>query len=849
VVLGGETHSLAIERDPVEVLRMGIPFDTCLSLDKGCNAASTVINAADANKRVIYLRDASGRILARKLVAVSRKDELVGYNLYVAAKEKREAVAAAFLALCQELGRDAGLPLAAQGEPQQIHEGFWYDDGTVPFEPEARDADVSAYCRALGVPLPAVVGRALRREAAAHGALVAADPAAITAALADTWEHHGPFRRAAAWLVERLGPDDLVAPARRSSSVAAVAVTRAAERGARPMLDLAGRIADWRTAEQATVELARFPRDAETARALVAAATLSRHRAPRFDDHGLEHRTMYLLPVYAAEIPIAATLALCDEVEPIWAWVVSESEQSCADCARYAQGRLLDALASGYARARDPGSVIRALESPRAGLLARRAALRIAACYALAEDGPLPSLPPPRIQPVRPCPAALRALALLRRRAPELEGEPDLLAALLRQSAGAPPHGVTLSQPRQPPFEALGDLLLQLDLSGVLAPYLEVAGEASAWEPGPWELYFHRRVPTARRAALRSEAMRSAPRSSKASDLLAWLGDVSAIGKIAAVAPSGEGRAGRPRARAGCAAEGHLPMTLAPGIAADVAAQMAVAAELGPGGIRIGSVEAPVRAGNAGGRTVDPGLVAAAFAAVERGLDTRGEGMEDAFTILHLAGVPTPALRCLVERIVAAPALTEEARAVVVAFLRLRTTHDCPEVSPALAVAAGRHEALRPALFGALAKVDADRLELGVTALRAAAIRAGEGAFTAAFFDVFFDGWARALLARGSFEALAGLDDEDLFRRAVRLALASGAQAATAALGIYQETRSHAQAVTFLDELSRSPERATPAMRAAVGALRAWGTGDEEHAARYAWLCAGAKRGPGSPRA
>ena len=41
LLLGGRPHTLSVERDPVEVLRMGIPFDTCLSLTDGFNADFT----------------------------------------------------------------------------------------------------------------------------------------------------------------------------------------------------------------------------------------------------------------------------------------------------------------------------------------------------------------------------------------------------------------------------------------------------------------------------------------------------------------------------------------------------------------------------------------------------------------------------------------------------------------------------------------------------------------------------------------------------------------------------------------------------------------------------------------
>jgi hypothetical protein len=829
VILDGAPHRLSVERDPVEVLRMGIPFHTCLSLEKGCNAASTVLNAADANKRVIYLRDAAGHILARKLVAVSKRDEMIGYRLYVAAAEQQEAIAAAFAGLCAEMAAAAGLPLASSGEPEPIHPGFWYDDGTVPFEAAAVEPGVEAYCAALGRPVPAVVSESLRREAAAAGALAAGDAPAVTALLCDGWQASGPRARAASWLLARLGPEEIVALSRRSPVLAAAAAARAAEAGARPLLELCGRIAEWRSAELAATLVDRFPRTAEVAAALVAAGHAARRHGAAFDDHGLEHQTMYLLPAYLAAIPVAAALALCDEVEPLWDWVAA---QGCNDCRDAAAVRSIEAIASGYASARDPEAVIRALEAGRTGLLARRAALRVAAQYALAEEGPLPALPPPRLQRVRPCPAAMRALARLRQRAPDLAGEPDLFAALLRQSAGALPHGVALPVPRDPPFEALGDLLAQLQLAGVLRPWLSVGAVASAWEPGPWELYFHRRHETARRVALRAEAARAAPRPSHATDQLAWLGDVAALRLVAAAVPDAA-----PAAAARAAAPPAMtPLLHARQVAVDIAAQIEAAEALGAPTIDENAVARPITAGNGGRRLVDPGLTAALLAEVERALAGDGAGVARRFAVLVVADPAAPALRRLVERLAARPALGVEETEAVTTFLRGCTTFFCPELSPDLALALARHEALRPALFEALARTGEGRFAPAVLALRAAAHRAGEGAL----FDICFDAWVTALLGRGGYEALAELDDDALFRRAVQLALAGPA---AAALGVFQETQTHAQAAAFLDELGRSEARRAAAMRAAVAALRGWGA-EADHAARYAWLRAVMKEGP-----
>ena len=165
VVIDGETYRLHTEERPLEVLPMGIPFDTCLSLHGGMNAPSAILNALDVNKRVIYLRNASGAIVARKLVAVSRDDTLVGFRVYSALPvSSRYAVEAAVDGLAASIAERAGLPLALGGEIDRLHDGFWYDDGAVAFVAGGDDGDAAAYAKRLARPLPPIVPPELGEE-------------------------------------------------------------------------------------------------------------------------------------------------------------------------------------------------------------------------------------------------------------------------------------------------------------------------------------------------------------------------------------------------------------------------------------------------------------------------------------------------------------------------------------------------------------------------------------------------------------------------------------------------------------------------------------------------------------
>jgi len=175
VEIGGRRYRLALEDDPLEVLRMGVPFDTCLSLEGGDLARFTVLNALDANKRVLYLRDEQRRVVARKLLAVSRDWTLLGYRLYAAlGPDAYEAVWSAVGDFCRSLAERTGLVASMVGRPADLHGGAWHDDGTVAFE--FWGGLVIAFCRGLGRPVPETVPISLRQEAARAQFGADADP-------------------------------------------------------------------------------------------------------------------------------------------------------------------------------------------------------------------------------------------------------------------------------------------------------------------------------------------------------------------------------------------------------------------------------------------------------------------------------------------------------------------------------------------------------------------------------------------------------------------------------------------------------------------------------------------------
>src|SRR5262249_12858123 len=127
VPVGGTPVTFATEKDPLQVLKMGSFFDTCLSLEAGINAASTLLNALDVNKQVIYGRKPDGTVVARKLIGATAQGELAGFRTY--ATENSELMKAALDELLGEFAADCNLRLSDTATPEVVHPGFWYDDG------------------------------------------------------------------------------------------------------------------------------------------------------------------------------------------------------------------------------------------------------------------------------------------------------------------------------------------------------------------------------------------------------------------------------------------------------------------------------------------------------------------------------------------------------------------------------------------------------------------------------------------------------------------------------------------------------------------------------------------------
>lgn len=140
-VTGGSLR-LHLEQSPIKILQMGNLFGTCLSLG-GINSFSTVVNACDLNKRVIYARDGAGRVIARKLIAISDTGKLLGFRTYTSSSgdTTRAAIWAIVLRYTTSFARHCGLELADHGEVPTLLAKEWYDDGCVSWNEDATTKD------------------------------------------------------------------------------------------------------------------------------------------------------------------------------------------------------------------------------------------------------------------------------------------------------------------------------------------------------------------------------------------------------------------------------------------------------------------------------------------------------------------------------------------------------------------------------------------------------------------------------------------------------------------------------------------------------------------------------------
>lgn len=122
---------LTVASDPLDILMLGTHVGSCLGLGGLCDY-SAVACLLDANKQVVYARDAAGRVLARQLLAIDEGDRLVCFAVYP--PNANEALLRAFHAFDQAMAASLGIDIYRHDDDDAYEVAIvlaehWWDDG------------------------------------------------------------------------------------------------------------------------------------------------------------------------------------------------------------------------------------------------------------------------------------------------------------------------------------------------------------------------------------------------------------------------------------------------------------------------------------------------------------------------------------------------------------------------------------------------------------------------------------------------------------------------------------------------------------------------------------------------
>lgn len=541
----GAACTLAAERDPLQALRMGLPFDSCLAIDDGCNRHSAIINALDANKWVIYLRDSRGRILARQLIAVSSDWRLVGYRVYTSIGTA-DGLIDAFNEYARALAAQCGIELADSGVPETLNGREWYDDGTHAWiRAEAGESArlIEAYLSELGIAAPEIPDLDLADEARRWA--LARD--GHVAALRNWFDARPSGLRNLALLQARYGRERLLRLLGDDYRRDRYRLEAAGEPTLGELLRLRRQLCD--------PDRAGFGRNLDEVifdRASIHRAigeVLAQPAGIPFADDGLEHALLTILPRWAELLSFPALAAELPLLASTYDRLTGGLPEDCAACVRVSQHSLLRALRAAWRREPDPGRMLRLLRQRHASTCLPRWLLALGAREHLAQPAALPLFAPPL-----PDREVLRAIDALIARFPPLRVHTLRLAATLRHSDPATLDPESIDWPDAPPWEALGDAICDWPgLWPALRRYARRPGDLS--ECTAAEACWASHVATAWRDALPAQVAALDDDSEAASQILAGIGNLALVDEARELLRRHAHRARRNTARAQRVAE------------------------------------------------------------------------------------------------------------------------------------------------------------------------------------------------------------------------------------------------------------------------------------------------------
>lgn len=122
--------TIAAEQDPLEILRIGTYAKSCLA--PGCvNSSNAVAVLLDINKHVLFARDATGRFLARQIVAISKDGTLFCHRVYP--ESASPDLQDFFQLYTEDWALQLQVSLAQKEQPiESLVIQRWYEDGLWP---------------------------------------------------------------------------------------------------------------------------------------------------------------------------------------------------------------------------------------------------------------------------------------------------------------------------------------------------------------------------------------------------------------------------------------------------------------------------------------------------------------------------------------------------------------------------------------------------------------------------------------------------------------------------------------------------------------------------------------------
>lgn len=141
IQLSSSGITLRIERDPLEILRIGTYAGSCLGIGGLCDYSAAAV-LLDSNKQVVYARDRRGTVVGRQILAISDDDRLICFGVYPTSCP--QTLKALFLEYDQLLARALHVPVydpadgnAGAYEVSSVLSVNWWDDGSWDFKTTA----------------------------------------------------------------------------------------------------------------------------------------------------------------------------------------------------------------------------------------------------------------------------------------------------------------------------------------------------------------------------------------------------------------------------------------------------------------------------------------------------------------------------------------------------------------------------------------------------------------------------------------------------------------------------------------------------------------------------------------